>query len=178
MTTTARDVAAALCERLPGLDAAKMHALLYYAQGHQLAMLGRAMFSDELSAWDRGPTVASVWGREKDATDGWDRLASADLTTIEYVVSRYGGLTAGDLQRLAKAEPPWKIADAARRPGESVPIRLEWLREFFSTDGSSHAGMSAISSAELAAVLAGTRSVVEELCRDEQPDQACGAVTG
>jgi uncharacterized phage-associated protein len=44
MAVSARDVAAALRERLPALGKVKLHKLLYYCQGHHLATFGVPLF--------------------------------------------------------------------------------------------------------------------------------------
>jgi uncharacterized phage-associated protein len=51
MTVSARDVAAAIRERLPRVPTKKLHKLLYYCQGHHLAHFGKPLFSDTISAW-------------------------------------------------------------------------------------------------------------------------------
>jgi uncharacterized phage-associated protein len=35
--------------------------LLYYAQGHYLAMFGRPLFDDPVQAWSRGPVMKDVY---------------------------------------------------------------------------------------------------------------------
>jgi uncharacterized phage-associated protein len=66
MAVPAREIAAALRERLPGLGTVKLHKLLYYCQGHHLATFGEPLFSDTISAWDMGPVVGTLWREEKD----------------------------------------------------------------------------------------------------------------
>ncbi|MDG4790354.1 hypothetical protein O7626_40865 [Micromonospora sp. WMMD1102] len=51
------DVAAEIRRRLPGVDEQKLHALLYYCQGHHLAHTGEPLFREEIVAapadfWD------------------------------------------------------------------------------------------------------------------------------
>jgi hypothetical protein len=81
-----------------------------------------------------GPVVGELWFREGQAgAEGGSsaNLDQAELNTVGYVVSRYGRLTASDLVNLTHAERPWQIANARRRPGESVRIERSWLLEFF-----------------------------------------------
>src|SRR5262249_49336794 len=66
MAVSARDVAPALRERLPDLGTVKLHKLLYYCQGHHLAIFGEPLFSETISAWDMGPVVGTLWRGEKD----------------------------------------------------------------------------------------------------------------
>ena len=137
MTVSARDVAAVLRERLPGVGVKKLHKLLYYCQGHHLAQFDRPLFSESISAWDMGPVVGRLWREEREGEGPPDRLelTEAELNTIGYVVSRYGALTGWDLQNLTHAEAPWRLADEYREPHESVPIKPDHMKFFFKTEG-------------------------------------------
>ncbi len=138
MTLSARDVAAALRDRLPGLPTKKLHKLLYYCQGHHLAAFDEPLFSETISAWDMGPVVGSLWYAEKqgDVPMARREMDEAQLNTVGYVLSRYGALTGQDLENLTHSEAPWQLADSGRRPGESAPIKLEWIKQYFRTSGS------------------------------------------
>lgn len=137
MTVSAGDVAAVLRARLPGLPTKKLHKLLYYCQGHHLATFDQPLFRETISAWDMGPVVGALWKRENDAKPPVSRaeLDEAQLNTVGYVISRYGGLTGLDLERLAHSEAPWQQANRRRRPGESVRIELGAIQEYFRTTG-------------------------------------------
>jgi uncharacterized phage-associated protein len=133
MTVSAHDVAAALRDRLPGLGVKKLHKLLYYCQGHHLAVFDDPLFRETISAWDMGPVVGELWKHEqsRQASAPRTRLGEAELNTIEYVVSRYGALTGRDLEILTHGEDPWRLADAHRVPGQSARIRTDWIRDYF-----------------------------------------------
>jgi uncharacterized phage-associated protein len=137
MTVSARDVAAVLRDRLPGLPTKKLHKLLYYCQGHHLATYGVPLFAEPISAWDMGPVIGQLWHQEKElgSFDADPELSEAQLNTIGYVVSRYGALTGLDLENLTHSETPWQRADSNRRPHESARIETEWLIGYFSTHG-------------------------------------------
>src|SRR6476661_9477765 len=141
MTLSARDVAAALRDRLPGLPTKKLHKLLYYCQGHHLAVFDEPLFSETISAWDMGPVVGTLWHEEKHGDVSRDRreMDEAQLNTVGYVLSRYGALTGKDLENLTHGEEPWRLADSGRRPGESAPIKPEWIKQYFRTSGSADA---------------------------------------
>lgn len=135
MPVSARDVAAALRERHPGLPRVKLHKLMYYCQGHHLASFGEPLFTESLSAWDMGPVVGTLWFTEKEegpARAGRE-LGEAELNTIGYVLSRYGALTGRDLQHLTHSEEPWRLADAGRAPHTSVRIESGWIERYFRT---------------------------------------------
>jgi uncharacterized phage-associated protein len=133
MSASAHDVAAALRDRLPGLPTKKLHKLLYYCQGHHFAAKGEPLFRETISAWDMGPVVGTLWREEK---EGGERppvtqLSESQLNTVGYVVSRYGGLTGGDLETLTHSESPWQRANQRRLPGASSRIEPSWMREHF-----------------------------------------------
>lgn len=134
MTVSAHDVAAELRKRSPHLPRVKLHKLLYYCQGHHLASVGEPMFTESISAWDMGPVVGQLWHAEANETPAPEPtpLREAELNTVGYVLSRYGGLSGPDLMHLTHNETPWRLADQHRLPGESARIELEWLRREFS----------------------------------------------
>ncbi len=134
---SAHDVAAELRKRLPGLPTKKLHKLLYYCQGHHLATFGSPLFSETISAYDMGPLVGQLWHREKngEAPPPPGDLHEAELNTIGYVVSRYGALTGGDLERLTHSEVPWLDADRRRHPGGRVRIELRAIEAYFRREG-------------------------------------------
>lgn len=138
MTLSARDVAVALRDRLPGLPTKKLHKLLYYCQGHHLAAFDEPLFSETISAWDMGPVVGTLWYAEKqgDVPRVHREMDEAQLNTVGYVLSRYGALTGKDLENLTHSEEPWQLADSGRRPGESAHIKPEWIKQYFRTRGS------------------------------------------
>jgi uncharacterized phage-associated protein len=138
MAHPARSIAEEIRRRVPGVGAVKLHKLLYYAQGHHLGSLGVPLFRETISAWDMGPVVGTLWHEEHAGTPSQHEpatLGEAELNTIGYVVSRYGGLSADDLIRLSQSEPPWRDADALRSPGRSVRIDPDRLRKYFANAG-------------------------------------------
>jgi uncharacterized phage-associated protein len=142
MPASAHDIAAELRRRLPGLGTKKLHKLLYYCQGHHLAAFDRPLFDETISAWDMGPVVGTLWWDEK---NGRQPIISADLNeaelnTIGYVISRYGNLTGNDLEHLTHSETPWRTANTSRAAGGSSPIRHEWIKNYFATEGAATDG--------------------------------------
>lgn len=139
MTASAHDVVAALRARHPGLGKKQVHKLLYYCQGYHLAAFGEPLFSEAVSAWDMGPVVGELWYAEKNGfgPDDMVELSEAQLNTIGYVLSRYGGLSGAELERLSHSEPPWQLANAQRAPGGRARIELDWMRDYFKTASTS-----------------------------------------
>jgi uncharacterized phage-associated protein len=61
---SARDVAAALVERVGPMSPAKLHALLYKCQGHHLAHFGVPLFLEEIHARDPDADDDDLWYAE------------------------------------------------------------------------------------------------------------------
>jgi uncharacterized phage-associated protein len=133
MPVPARVVAERIRRLLPGVPAKKLHKLLYYCQGHHVAIFDQPLFADSISAWDMGPVVGRLWFEEKQGIEPQSSadLDEAEMNTIGYVVSRYGGLSGRDLEILSHNEEPWQRANRGRKPSESSLIRLEWISEWF-----------------------------------------------
>jgi uncharacterized phage-associated protein len=138
VAVSARDVAAVLRSRLPGLPSKKLHKLLYYCQGHHLAAFDEPLFVETISAWDMGPVVPTLWHEEREGyrPEAIVTLTEAQLNTVGYVISRYSGLTGQDLENLSHGEAPWQLANRGRRPRDSVRIEHEWIKGYFATNGS------------------------------------------
>lgn len=181
MTVPAVAVAAALRERLPGLPTKKLHKLLYYCQGHHLAVLGCPLFAETISAWDMGPVVGELWYQEKQdgASRNHGQLGEAELNTIGYVVSRYGALTGADLENLTHNEEPWQRANATRRPGESVRIEREWLAGYFTTRGAADSDHedATLDSEVVTRWLAGALSRRDEPLHRDRPEDLRGRLS-
>jgi len=152
----ARDVAAEIRRRLPGVGVKKLHKLLYYCQGHHLAAFGAPLFSQSISAWDMGPVVGELWHEEKASEPAPEPAAldQAALNTVGYVLSRYGRLTGRDLEVLSHGEQPWQDADRRRTDAgkETARISAEVMTQYFVADTDDDVDVDA---AELKALLAG-----------------------
>jgi uncharacterized phage-associated protein len=172
---SARDVAAVFRRRSPGLPTKKLHKLLYYAQGHHLATFGLPLFSETISAWDMGPVVGELWFEESErkAPDRLADLNEAQLNTVGYVLSRYGGLSGLDLEHLTHTEAPWRRANRGRRPHGSARIEQDWLADYFG-NADSDDDDEPLDSAEVREWLAGA-----DARRDDQgkPDDLDGLRT-
>jgi uncharacterized phage-associated protein len=120
MTLTALDVAKyflALQDDEEAISNLKLQKLIYYAQGFHLAVRGRALFDDDIRAWEHGPVVPSVWreyngyrGKPIPRPVGFDPV-TIDVDTrslLDEVSSVYGQFSAWRLREMTHAEPPWK----------------------------------------------------------------------
>lgn len=133
MTASAADIAAALRHERPDLTPGRLHKLLYLAQGHHLAWFGQPLFAEPISAWDTGPVVGQLRGKELDGTPGHGTLDNKTLNTVGYVASRYGNLHLHDLDLLTRHSAPFVAADRGRRTGTAVPIDHDALGVYFKT---------------------------------------------
>jgi uncharacterized phage-associated protein len=120
MALSAHDVAAELRRRFgkdPGV--VKIHKLLYYAQGWHLVWTGEPLFHERVEAWTNGPVVADLWHDEKRSRPrpSASPLSGVQISTVEYVLERYGRYTAKDLIRRTHDEDPWREASEADASG-------------------------------------------------------------
>lgn len=135
---SAHDVARELRALLPNCGLVKLHKLLYYCQGWNLAWSGSPMFQEKVVAWVNGPVVASLWADEK-----YDRgrphrrdLGPDSLATVRYVIQRYGHLSGRELIRLSHQEAPWREvseSDDSFQP-DDPEITHEALQRWFEQD--------------------------------------------
>ncbi len=123
MTSSANSVIAAMGTRRPGLKPAKLHMLLFFAQGHHLARRGRALFDESMYATERAVEVEGV--PQEDTSPLHSEEA---LNTVGYVVTRYSALSPADLRTLIQASQPWQ---AATKPGSGPRIEWAHLRDWF-----------------------------------------------
>lgn len=88
------------------------------------------MFDNDARGVAAGGRAAVVGEPRRDE----EPLGEAELNTVGYVLSRYGGLTGRDLVNLTHSEEPWRRADSARPPGTSVPIAARWMEDYFRSE--------------------------------------------
>lgn len=131
MAATANQVAAALRDHLPHLEGPKLHRLLYYVQGHHLALTGRLAFPETVIAGPDGPEVDGFHDQHLNHLRGI--LDDWILNVVLVVATRYGQLTTGDLNRLTQAQPPWRDTPPKQ------PINPNMLAAFFTGDGAQEA---------------------------------------
>lgn len=123
MTATVQAVAAALRVRRPGMGVSKLHSLLYLGQGHHLADLSEPLFGEPIYATAEGVEVEDLGAGGTPA-----ELSNAHLNTVDYVISRYGNLSAADVRTLVRGTDPWQLAT---RRTEDLRIELAWMQDAF-----------------------------------------------
>jgi uncharacterized phage-associated protein len=118
----------------------KLQKLLYYAQGHHLAVHGRPLFREDIQAWSHGPVVPAVYHTFKTFGAGpvsladedpfeWDDVDSSTSQFLAKVWNTYGGLAAWKLRNMTHAEPPW--FDHFNEDERYIVIPKEEIREYF-----------------------------------------------
>jgi uncharacterized phage-associated protein len=138
MTVSAHDVADEFRRRDNSIGRAKLHKLLYYAQGWHLVLADEPMFPERIEAWANGPVVAELWADER-----YERprpaprpLNELQLATIDYVVSRYGRFSGVALIRQTHLEDPWREASETDDAWSTANPELTFdaLRQWFEQD--------------------------------------------
>lgn len=121
----------------------KLCKLLYYAEGCSLALTGESLFLDEITAWDYGPIVQSVFSYYSDPYIakyclGIDYASAqkvgankevADL--LEQVFCTFGPYSAWGLSQMSMRETPWLEATNGGKILDRE-ISRETMRQCFS----------------------------------------------
>jgi uncharacterized phage-associated protein len=115
----------------------KLQKLCYYAQGLITAMRGgEPLFHDEISAWDHGPVVASLYHKYKVngsqpipvVTDfDIDQIHPADREALNDIYEYYGQYSPWRLRNMTHEEKPW--ADAYNSTSKRIPV--DAMTEYF-----------------------------------------------
>lgn len=140
--TTVHDVATFFIARASEdgnlLTHLKLQKLCYYAQGYSLALIGEAMFSEPIEAWEHGPVVRALYDEYKQfrkrpipADAGPPELESWRTRVLEMVHQRFGWMTAWELRNRTHAEIPWREAWLSNEV--DAELSNESMREFFRT---------------------------------------------
>jgi uncharacterized phage-associated protein len=124
MTAPLAAVAGAVRHRLPGLPDDHMHKLLYWCQGHSLALTGEPMIVARLVACVDGPIVDAAIPASSP-----HRLGRVHANTVLYVVGRYGGLAIRDMSALTRTEDPWALTPLGAEIGHDL------LQDWFTGPG-------------------------------------------
>ncbi|WP_394981152.1 Panacea domain-containing protein [uncultured Helicobacter sp.] len=116
----------------------KMQKLLYYAQGHFLAIYQTPLFSERIEAWKYGPVVKEVYDRFKkygnlaidfEELDNFNSTlyTSEHLDTLPFVFNRYN-ISAKELVDKTHSESPWMDAYSKYTTNE---ISQQSIQDFF-----------------------------------------------
>lgn len=117
------------------LDQLKLQQLCYYAQGYNLAMRGKPLFSDPIEAWDTGPVVPALQRRSgrRDANPisadhSFDRnlFGVMESALLHAVYREFRGVSSSDLAAATHTEAP--CCEARERGGA---LHAETMRDHF-----------------------------------------------
>lgn len=117
----------------------KLNKLLYFAQGAYLARTGKALFDNDLEAWQYGPVVPCIYKKYKvcgknpimTVDEEYDPASfTAEETELLLDVMReYGKYTGEMLVSMTHKEgTPWSQSYI---PDQNVKIDISLLRDFF-----------------------------------------------
>ena len=138
-------------EGIDDMTQMKLHKLLYYVQGHYLAMYGKKAFSEPVKAYNHGPVVSSFYGVLKNHVErlkpvtcavlctalglsGTANLDSDLLNVTDKVFDELGTKTALELRSMTHKESPWLAHQTASSPdrADGREITEVELMEYFS----------------------------------------------
>ena len=122
----------------------KLQKLVYFAQGHTLATLGRPLFDELIYAWENGPVCLSLYNRVKNfkaapldcifETTAEEKKAlkaarkpfsGEELDLLGNILACYGDYTAEALSRMSHETTPWQESF----PGRVITIKA--MKGFF-----------------------------------------------
>ena len=83
----------------------KLQKLLYYVQGHHLALYDEPLFHEAIVAWQYGYGQSAI---PLPQNTNFDMLLASVTTLINDVYRKYGQYEATTLMRLTHREPPWR----------------------------------------------------------------------
>lgn len=121
------------------IDNLKLNKLLYYIQGHSMAISGTGLIGDNFEAWGLGPVIPEVYrtfkcyGKDsiKKPSQKFDenRLTPEELELITDVYLNYGGYTGIELVHMTHhKDSPW---DKVYEEKENNVIPEELIRQEF-----------------------------------------------
>ena len=123
----------------------KLQKLLYFAQGHYLADYDKALFSDDIAAWQHGPVCNDIYQIYKgysynniskpeqsvlEMFGGKQATLSSEIKQfLEKIWDAYGKFSGKVLEELSHAQTPWK--EAYQEGVQGIIIPQESIKEYF-----------------------------------------------
>ena len=94
----------------------KLQKLVYYAQGFNLAFNGKALFKEDIFAWQHGPVVPSLYRKYSCYGNGAIPVPQIDFSLYSKAVKElldeiwkvFGQFSAWKLRNMTHEELPWK----------------------------------------------------------------------
>lgn len=136
---TAQDVAAYMLAQRRVMSAVRLQKLLYYAQAWHLVSMDSPLYTEDITAFEYGPVVRSVWLKHRwKATVKWsddvgdpNALTDAEREVVDAVLHAYRENQPFELADLTHREDPWQ--DAWNNPGDKR-ISNDAMRRYYSKD--------------------------------------------
>lgn len=121
------------------MDNLKINKMLFFAQGHMLAITGKPLFSEDIEAWDYGPVVPSVYKAFKccgknQIESPCEEFSESDLDpkTLNILIDvfmKYGQYTGIALKDMThKKGTPW---DIVYQRGKNNIISMDIMTDYF-----------------------------------------------
>ena len=119
------------------IEVTRLNKLLYFAQGHALAVLKHPLFTNQIDAWDHGPVVAVVYKSFNKIVERTEQIGLADISIspeemdiIMDVWEQYRDYTAKELVDLTH-EPgsPWAEVYKPKVMNSHIPLEL--IQQYF-----------------------------------------------
>ena len=94
----------------------KLQKLMYFAQGHALAVLGHPLFREDFEAWTHGPVIPALYRLYRNFGDqkipppesvDFSRFTPEEKQLLEEVWETYGIYSAWGLRNLSHSTKPW-----------------------------------------------------------------------
>lgn len=118
----------------------KLQKILYYLQGHYLAINETPLFEDSIEAWDLGPVVSDVYHTFKSYGNGtiimpetetnFDFISKESKAFINNVYTYYRQFSALKLVDMTHNEKPWTLT---YKKSMSNVIGNDLLKDYFKT---------------------------------------------
>lgn len=114
----------------------KLQKMVYYAQGFHLAMFDEPFFEGNISAWEHGPVVVSLYHEysiygagEIPAPESVDleEFTDGQIELLDEVFEVYGQFAAWKLRNMTHSERPWLETN------KNDIISKDLMKEFFKT---------------------------------------------
>lgn len=136
---TAENVAAYMLAQRRVMSGVRLQKLLYYAQAWHLVTMDSPLYDDDITAFEYGPVVRSVWMKHRSKiTVKWsdhlgepDALTDAEREVVDAVLHAYRENQPFDLADLTHREDPWQ--DAWNDPHDKR-ISNEAMQRYYSKD--------------------------------------------
>lgn len=116
-----------------GITPLKLQKLLYFAQGHYLALHDEPLFDEEIQAWEHGPVVPSIYHEYKNNGSSYIQYSpsnsqeevNADTQKyLDEIFQLYGQYSAWKLRNMTHETDPWIDA-------ENGTISQEQMKTYF-----------------------------------------------